>query len=371
MAKSIAPVLLACIFPLRELKMTKAQINKQAPQRDFIRENSDYFRIDSAAHDLGCTPEELLHLGAIGKLELTAPVLNSGSYSWPNDSIAWVAFPELKEQCTRYFGGQDRVILGQKALALIEARGWVIPNSFADPKAAKQCIENIRLYLGKESEFEPDFETVLASLPEDVRKVAEEQKREGKYSARFYKIDTYTPPPLPEYLKHLDPESFLYSPWIALETLEAEDRLNQLILDAEEKNLQPTSDAEEIIVQLTSDAEKTTIQHLFISKDEFNRLWRCQPQDKAQEEQSKHTNALGKQRLHGNVEANATKRVQILKAAIYCYLLAPAKCPTNRAWANYIDEKASLFWPDKGEPPLSIDTIERLIGEAKKTPDEK
>ena len=53
----------------------------------------------------------------------------------------------------------------------------------------------------------------------------------------------------------------------------------------------------------------------------------------------------------------------MLKAAIYCLKNFPVQCEkSNREWAKTIDEKARLFWPSTNEPPLKLDTIERLLG---------
>ncbi|MDE1714507.1 hypothetical protein PWG14_18545 (plasmid) [Chromobacterium amazonense] len=72
---------------------------------------------------------------------------------------------------------------------------------------------------------------------------------------------------------------------------------------------------------------------------------------------------------HGNAERFAVNREAILKAAIYCKSKWPEQCgETFREWAALIDQKASLFWPEEGEPPLSLDTIERLLGDTHKLP---
>lgn len=74
---------------------------------------------------------------------------------------------------------------------------------------------------------------------------------------------------------------------------------------------------------------------------------------------------------HGNAENHARNREAVLKAAIAVKANSPDLCgETNRDWAKAIDEKARLFWPD-GEPPLKLDTIERLLGDCMKLPDGK
>ena len=62
-------------------------------------------------------------------------------------------------------------------------------------------------------------------------------------------------------------------------------------------------------------------------------------------------------------ERHAIAREEVLKAAIYCLKNFPVQCEkSNREWAKTIDEKARLFWTSTNEPPLKLDTIERLLG---------
>lgn len=89
-----------------------------------------------------------------------------------------------------------------------------------------------------------------------------------------------------------------------------------------------------------------------------------QPQDTIASAQKKQppTN------FHGNTGHNAAKREEILKAAICCKNKWPEQCKTYRAWAACIDDKAPLFWPDQGTPPMCRTEIERLLGKASKLP---
>lgn len=67
---------------------------------------------------------------------------------------------------------------------------------------------------------------------------------------------------------------------------------------------------------------------------------------------------------HHVAERFARYREQVLKAAIYCKETWPEQCKTYRAWAELVDQKAQLFWPETGEPPLKPEQIERLLGSA-------
>jgi hypothetical protein len=71
---------------------------------------------------------------------------------------------------------------------------------------------------------------------------------------------------------------------------------------------------------------------------------------------------------HHSAERHATNREAVLKAALYCKEYFPEQCKTYRDWAYTIDQKAPLFWPKTGIPPLSRARIERLLGEAYKLP---
>lgn len=72
---------------------------------------------------------------------------------------------------------------------------------------------------------------------------------------------------------------------------------------------------------------------------------------------------------HGGTERHAKTRELVLRAALYCKEKWPEQCgTTNREWACCIDEKAPLFWPGTGTPPMALDTIERLLGSIKKLP---
>lgn len=119
--------------------------------------------------------------------------------------------------------------------------------------------------------------------------------------------------------------------------------------------------------------EKTTIEHLFISHEELDRIQKGGPLSEMAIERKRQGNSLGVPRIrHGNEEHNASTREEVLKFAIYCKAKWPEECKnpggkeTNRAWAEIIDEKSGLAWPADNAPPLSRDTIERLLGEALK-----
>lgn len=71
---------------------------------------------------------------------------------------------------------------------------------------------------------------------------------------------------------------------------------------------------------------------------------------------------------HGNAERFAQAREQILGAALAVVTKWPEKCKNNSSAkfeatkiAALIDEKSLLYWEETGEPPLSLEKMERLI----------
>jgi hypothetical protein len=64
---------------------------------------------------------------------------------------------------------------------------------------------------------------------------------------------------------------------------------------------------------------------------------------------------------HGNTEHNAKNREECLGAALSVLKAFPEHCKSGVAIARLVDEKALLFWPKTGEPPLSHDVLTRLI----------
>lgn len=71
---------------------------------------------------------------------------------------------------------------------------------------------------------------------------------------------------------------------------------------------------------------------------------------------------------HGNAERFAKNREQVLGAAIHVITHWPDKCQNSSGKfeatkiASMIDSKSGLFWPEKGEPPLNRQKMEREIG---------
>lgn len=69
---------------------------------------------------------------------------------------------------------------------------------------------------------------------------------------------------------------------------------------------------------------------------------------------------------HGNALRNNKVREEVLEFALYVIKKFPDQCESAAKWAQTIDEKAQLKWPDTAEPPLARATIEKLLGKALK-----
>ena len=290
---------------------------------DIISKSTEYFRISKAAEILHCAADDILHLGATGNASIMAPVLSGGKFQWPVGTDG-LGFDEIEEPFKREFGFTDRVILSMTDLAKIEAIGWTIPNFFSSPSAAQEAIDYLQTWMSGPSE-QPDkiiFQREEAGVIVETSVVSHSTP---------WKPDSKLAP-----LREIG----LYAPWHAVHSPRKQ-------------------------------AERTTIHQLFISKKELSRLINGQPQDNVALSLKKNSTKRNPGQINGHIERYASIRESILKAAIYCKAEWPDQCSESiRSWANQIDAKAPFFWPD-GEPPLSRETIERLLGEAVKLPDIK
>ena len=76
---------------------------------------------------------------------------------------------------------------------------------------------------------------------------------------------------------------------------------------------------------------------------------------------------LNHKKTHGNAERFAEKREQVLGVALSVITQWPDQCRNSsgkfeaRKIAKLIDQKSPIYWPLTGEPPLSLDKMEREI----------
>jgi hypothetical protein len=112
-----------------------------SPQGKGISDLIRYYKIGTAAALLGCTTEALLHLGAIGKVEITAPIVAAAEFTWPVGN-ATIGFIEIDTPFVHYFDASSRVSLFPYDLAKIEAVGWTVPWRFYAPTYSRQVIKS-------------------------------------------------------------------------------------------------------------------------------------------------------------------------------------------------------------------------------------
>lgn len=297
-------------------------------------EERGYHRIQSAATQLGCAADDLLHLGVHGGVDILAPVVVSGRYQWP---ISGEGFPEIDKPFVREFGPTDRVFLSRRDLAHMEALGWVIPRSFFAPVEARQVVDDHHITVAEALELQNQSRSRLlnAEVLSDIRARAmaeqlEQGADEDESQRAFEAMERMLSRPPDEFDADLvDLRQMVYdSAWH--------------VVDAPRKHL-----------------EKTTIEHLFIPNDELRRLL------EGGSRVSRKVTGIASD--NGHTERHAAKREQVLQAAIYCQAQWPEQCSDGSKWAEVIDEKAPLFW-ESGVPPLGRAKIESLLRKAIKAP---
>ena len=342
-------------------KKAKPDNQEKVPDLDsnIILKSSEYFRIAKAAEILSCKPEDLLHMGAIGSAEIMAAVVAEGVFEWPIGSQG-IPFPEIDEPFREYFGVYDRVVLSKRDLARIEAVGWTIPSFFRDISRARELIERSEFFdtetlgaitspadadadVGVEVEVELDGQSTSV-LNADREATDNDAAIRKEYAAKFADL-----------VERLSQSSEGGG------ANEEANFLREIAFQSPWQAVDPSG----------PNADKTTVDHLFITRKELVRLMNGLPQDPATLARNKITTEPLPRIEHGNTAGNAKINETILKAAIYCKEKWADKCgDTNTKWAEVIDAKADLFWPDRGMPPRSVDRIERLLGEARRFGDD-
>lgn len=280
---------------------------------DYISASMEYFKIAKAAELLGCSADDLLHMGVNCKLEILAPVLLEGMCVWAIKPES-AGFPEIVGQVKHYFDAAERVHLSWTDLAKIEAIGWTCPTFFYAPSKAQEIDEILQ----------NSFPVSLAGCVEgDTISLSRNEGDKVMMSV------TYAPLKLTEQ---------------SCESIELRKK----------HYLAAWYPEEEIVGH-----EKTTMDNLFISKNELFRLKAGRPNESAiKPERMELVRAP-----HGNTESNAKIELSVLKAAVYCYINSPKSCKSSHvAWAKTIDEKAGLFWKHH-LPPRASGWIERFLGE--------
>ena len=230
----------------------------------------EYLGFSDAADDIGLTPKKLLNLSLAENAEILAAVVSGGQYEWPRGSEG-LPFPEIDDPVRREFNASDRVILSRAALVHIEGVGWCIPKFFAAPSKAREVIEYLEFCKSVTSESNDE----LTSDQFDAAK---------KKAIKVLKSK----------LSKLSKQDLVMD---AVTTFKGEDGEVVQSLAQQKENIQSTIkflqsdrpkglDGEELRVfrecgfyspwypvdPIADNAERTTIDHLFISAKELERL---------------------------------------------------------------------------------------------------
>jgi hypothetical protein len=291
-----------------------------------------YYRITTAAELLACTAEELLHLGALGKLEITAPVVAAGEFTWPTGA-AKVAFIEIDSPFVHYFDASSRVALFPHDLAKIEALGGTLPWRFYAPTYSRRTIENAPR----------SFEIALAER--NARRL-EKNQQVDRWLADLRKT-------IPDGNVSSDSDSGPRFPMMGPEDTFLDDGLIQLREAGFYTAWVQVGDP-------AADSPKTTLEHLFISKAEVDRIRQDLPQ-----ENPLPTSELGQnepKRPHGGVERHSKVRLEALQVAIWVHRKAIKDVVGNASkWARMVEAQSNFGWPPGSVLQLEHKALAQLL----------
>jgi hypothetical protein len=297
---------------------------------DVLSVGTEYFRIERAAEILGCAAFDLLHLGAIGKAEITAPVVSPGSFEWPEGSEG-MCFPEINGRVRVSFSAADRVILSTVDLAKIEAVGWTIPQFFYAPTAARRVLEEAMFFRGACSEVND----------------GNSGERDGPYTDAWLALGGGLNATLDTLMESLR-EIGLNSRWNPAGA-------NVIVQNAQ-------GDLEDISDYCPPDYSPdvvTKISHLFMSKAELKRLKSDLPQDEVAAVRGKRDQHLSDVKNIGHFERHALVHERMYRAAVYCLWKLVSSKPTSDDLVKQIDTVLQAEWPT--ETALSLDRMKAYL----------
>lgn len=335
---------------------SRTSLKKQSEQPSLAERISsavEYYRLGLAAKNLECDIEELLHLGVIGKAQIMAPVFMSGWYDWLSGEED-IIFPELDGPFRRHFGMSDRVILLPEDLAQIEAIGWAKPTRFCAPSVARKLVEYERTFVDEGS-----YPVSDEIEQKQLRKLLADQLRAQQDNSSITTISTITSRKTDDgkYVQ-LDKTEKVLSAEDIQELLPAAVRTDDSYLMQQVAYFSPWQAIQPEDAQI-----KTEINHLFISRNEIERIKAGKPVDEASRAQSDGLDRRG--------ESHAIKREEVLLAALYCKSKWPQDCERASTWTTKIEQEWAGFRPGSAEPPLATDTITRLLNLALKFGEKK
>ncbi|RZT04565.1 hypothetical protein SAMN05216319_3649 [Duganella sp. CF402] len=292
-----------------------------------------FVRLSKAAEMLGCTKDQLLHFGALGLLEVFAPVLAAGEFAWPTGQGS-SAFIDLDQPFERYFDASCRVGIFPQDLARIEAVGWVVPWRFYAPDYARDVMQHAPRTF--EESLAEKNKARLDKISQTKANALTELKREGLDEARA------------DYLRYIINAQ--------VGDAEFEKMLNKGALQFRENGFRS---AWVRVDSQDEPVEQTTIDHLFVTPDELVRLQEGLPQTPIFS--AVELAGVPARPEHGNTASNARKRFETLLAAVWLYRKEIRELVKDaRAWTHDLEVRAPELWKS-GVPPFETRGVEDLL----------
>lgn len=316
-------------------KPKKLAAHASVQQQEKFTDLMQVMKLDKAANLLGCGTDELLHLGATGRLEIIAPVVAAGEFSWPPDVIA-SGLIELDAPVVRYFDASSRIMLFPNDLAKIEAVGWTIPWRFYSSPHSQEAIDQ-----------------ASKSLEDSLE--ARHEKREratASFVERFPNLGKKLLERETDSDADSEPSSLVARPGSLEFDRAGIERLRMVALDLPWTMVEPFDES----------AERTTVEHLFISREEFLRLRDGNPQ--TMPVSAVELNSTPPKQIHGNTERNSKNKFEVLFAAIWSYRNEIEKLVgTTEKWAEMVKIVSRNVWGEDCTPIRHI-AIKELLDDA-------
>lgn len=114
---------------------------KPSIQEKALLNEAKYYRLPKAADIIGCDADLLLHLATQGKIEIIAPVFNTGDYQWPGTNIAKKCDLAIPHPFISTFDITSRVTIPLKNLLEIEATGQTFITKFFETEECKLFLD--------------------------------------------------------------------------------------------------------------------------------------------------------------------------------------------------------------------------------------
>jgi hypothetical protein len=323
---------LTCITHVLKLSMTNPSFpSVRDPATDKFLGLMKFIRISRAAELLGCAADQLLHLGAIGEVEIVAPVVVAGEFAWPTEQGA-SAFIDLDRPFVRYFDASSRVGVFPNDLARIEAIGWATPWRFYAPDSAREVIKH----------SPRTFEESLLAI--------NEQKRNKILEAKANAVEKLSKGGLSE------EEEDRVKYFVNNPTFEDAKLLDRGAWQFREEGFRSAWVRVEAVDETT---EKTTIEHLFIAAKEYARLQEGLPQTLTFPEAELAELPPKPERL--NVAYNAKTRFDVFFAAVWLHRKAIKNVVKDATkWNRELQTQTQALWGTHASP-LSERVIEDLL----------